>query len=389
VNGTNFSPEDRCLLLLTRGRLAPEVQEEARDLMAQTVSWPRIVRQARAHGVLPLVTRNLKGLEWSGVPDQIRVELDVAAAMNAARNGLLVRELTHVLGIFGRAGVPVVPLKGVALADRLYGDITRRVCSDIDVLVPRHAVPRAIAELRAVGYSPENELWARPSDVELFLGSDIEAAFRRRVHAASPLVDLHWDITRRWRTDSKAIEDLWAEASPTTLWEVSAYRLSPEWELLYLVVHAVRHRWGALKWLVDIHDYCSAHVVDWDRLGAKADRFGWGRALRMTLGLCRALLGTGVPDALAQEAPRWALAQLHGSDGKWKDSWIPARVLDRRADRLRYVFRLLLQPTILERRIIRLPAALSLLYYVLRPLRLATRWARPIAVSTVKAWRSS
>jgi hypothetical protein len=152
-------------------------------------------------------------------------------------------------------------------------------------------------------------------------------------------------------------------------------------------VHAVRHRWQALKWLVDIHDYCSSRDIDWDRLAAKADRFGWGRALRLTLGICRALFGTAVPGSLVLEAPRWALAQLQGSDAKWKDSWIPARVLDRRADRLRYVLRLLLRPTILERRVIRLPAPLSLIYYLLRPLRLATRWAWPMATSTLKGLR--
>jgi hypothetical protein len=223
--------------------------------------------------------------------------------------------------------------------------------------------------------------------MELFLDSDIETAFRRRGRVAAPLIDLHWDIARRWGTDGKAIDDLWTEASPVMLWGVSTYRLSPEWEVLYLAVHAVRHRWRDLKWLIDIHDYCSLQHVDWSRLGAKADRFGWGRALRLTLSICHALLGTAVPQTHMVAVPRWAFTQLHGSDGAWKDSLIPARVLDRRADRLRYVLRLLLLPTILERRAVRLPVGLSHFYRVLRPLRLATRWGTPIAASTLKAWR--
>jgi hypothetical protein len=63
-------------------------------------------------------------------------------------------------------------------------------------------------------------------------------------------------------------------------------------------------------------------------------------------------------------------------------------VLDRRVDRLGYLLRLLLQPTILERRAVRLPAALAVAYYPLRPLRLAARWTGPIAASAVKPWRS-
>jgi hypothetical protein len=245
-----------------------------------------------------------------------------------------------------------------------------------------------VSALRADGYFAEGELWATAGEKDLVLDSDIEAVFRRRDHAAAPVVDLHWDIARRWRGDSKALDDLWAETSRTTYWGVDAYRLSPEWELLYLATHAVRHRWRVLKWLVDIHDYASTRVIDWVRLAAKADGLGWGRALRLTLGFCRALFGTTIPEILALEAPRWALAQLHGRDMAWKDALIPARVLDRRLDRLGYLLRLLLRPTILERRAVGLPAALSRIYYLLRPLRLAARWAGPMAASALPPWRS-
>jgi len=380
---------DRELLLLLACRLGLEGQERVRGLLGRVESWPWLLFEASRHGVYPLVQRNLASVGDHRIPERVMGQLAAVCRRNVARNALLVRELTQVLGILDRAGVPAIPLKGVALADLLYHDITLRVCSDVDVLVPRHAVSAAVAVLRTEGYLPEDELWASSSEKELVLDSDIEAAFRRRVYEVAPLVDLHWDIARRWRADSKAIDDLWSETFRSTFWGVGAYRLSPEWELLYLAVHAVRHRWRALKWLVDIHDYSSTRSVDWDRLAAKADGLGWGRALRLSLGLCRALLGTAVPEALAPEAPPWVLAQLHGSGGEWKDSLIPARVLDRRADRLRYVFRLLLLPTIMERRVVRLPTALSVVYYLLRPLRLATRWGKPIAISTLRAWRSA
>jgi hypothetical protein len=383
-----FLPEEQLVLLLARGTLTPDGERAARSLLAQQLSWERILEHAGAHGVVPLLAKNLEALGFPGVPAAARAALKDLCARNAARSALLAHELSHVLEIFNQAEVPAVPLKGVALADRLYGDITLRASSDIDLLIPRHVVTRAGAVLRSAGYHSDDQLWPSPDEMELFLDSDIEAVFRRRDRTLAPALDLHWDIARRWRTDAKALDDLWAEVSRTTLWGVGAYRLSPEWEVLYLATHAVRHRWEALKWLVDIHDYCASNAVDWVRLAAKAERFGWGKALRMTLGLCRELLGTAVPAELARETPGWTFARHHRSDEKWKDSWIPARVLDRPADRVRYVLRLLLRPTVLERRAIRLPAAFSVIYYLLRPLRLAARWARPMTTSTLKAWRS-
>ena len=91
------------------------------------------------------------------------------------------------------------------------------------------------------------------------------------------------------------LDDLWAEARPQVFWGVEAWTLSPEWELLYLAVHAARHRWQGLKWLVDIHEVCTRAKFDWDTVTDKAHRFGLERALEVSLSVCRALFGTPSP----------------------------------------------------------------------------------------------
>jgi hypothetical protein len=58
----------------------------------------------------------------------------------------------------------------------------------------------------------------------------------------------------------------------------------------------------------------------------------------------------------------------------WRDALFPARLF-RGAARLGYLARVLLVPTLAERRLIRVPAALRGLYYALRPLRLIARGA--------------
>jgi hypothetical protein len=46
-------------------------------------------------------------------------------------------------------------LKGVALAQSLYGDVAARVCVDIDILAPPANVVQAIDLLLASGYRSE------------------------------------------------------------------------------------------------------------------------------------------------------------------------------------------------------------------------------------------
>jgi hypothetical protein len=299
--------------------------------------------------------------------------------MNAARNELLMRALVRALEAFDRAGVHALPLKGVALAHSLYGDATLRVCSDLDVLVPRGHVFRALEVLHETGYAHVHSRHHGPDDRHLLLESNIEEELAGSSGGLHHVLELHWDIAWRW-TRRDAMADLWAEARPQRLWGVNAYRLSEEWQLLYLAVHAARHRWHGLKWLVDIHEICSRADLDWPRVARTAERFGWSEVLALTLGVCRDLLDTRIPPGLrAVTPPPWLVlfpAPAAPAD-IWGDVFFVARLLRPRSEGYRYLMRLLFVPTLTDRRRIRLPLPLRGLYYLLRPLRLAGRWAMP------------
>ncbi len=368
---------ERLLLLLARGTFESEVWHRAHDLVGQDVGWPRLCQLSEAHGVAPLVARNLARLGAAGVPDEARAALEAARRVNAARNLLAARVLRRVLASLAQAGVPVIPLKGVALSESLYGDATLRVSSDIDILVPRKDMARAFAVLVGLGYDRadmEPEVGAQ--NLNLLLASNIEYAFLPPELPRCP-VELHWDIAWRWPRDAWAITDLWAEARPRPFGDVEAWALSPEWEILYLAVHAARHRWQGLKWLVDVHEICVRGEVNWAEARGKARRFGLDDVLRITVAACLALLETPIPaDIAVGSLPRWLslFPSAPGSLGIWREAVHPARLFARPSEKLLYLARVLLLPTLAERRLVRLPAALGMLYYPLRPLRLGGKW---------------
>jgi hypothetical protein len=168
------------------------------------------------------------------------------------------------------------------------------------------------------------------------------------------------------------VDHLWADARPGIVLGADAWALSPEWELLYLTLHAARHRWSALKWLVDIHEICVCGGLDWAGVQDRARRFGLERALHLTLGACRTLLGTPLPPALARHAPPRRLRVLRAAPvtiGGWQETLSAVRLFSRPTDQLRYLGRLL-RPTLAEWSLVRLPSRLRFLYYGLRPLRL-------------------
>ena len=67
----SFNTEESLCLLLARGRLTPDDQFRARELLSSPVDWPRVLERAYAHGVYPLVYSNLRELGFAGVPDAI------------------------------------------------------------------------------------------------------------------------------------------------------------------------------------------------------------------------------------------------------------------------------------------------------------------------------
>jgi hypothetical protein len=373
-----LSVECELLLLLSRVALGPALEARARELARAGPSWAAIAAMARAHGVYPLVHEHLSRGEIPGVAPAARAELADAQRRNAARNALFARELAGLLERFAAAGVSAIPLKGVALARSLYGDVSRRACSDLDVLVERGAVAEAFGLLHELGYErAEGEEPVSGDDLGLLLESNMEYGFAGPAPFRCP-VELHWDIAWRWPGAETAARALWAESRPAAFGDAPARALSPEWDLLYLAVHAARHRFGALKWLVDLHERCGRGDIDGDRARETAARLGWGRVLSIALGACRALLGTALPAGLSAAPPPAWLPLFPASaprTGMWRDAVYPARLFARPADKLRYLARVAFVPTLGERRSLRLPRALGFAHYGWRPVRLGGKGA--------------
>jgi len=241
-------------------------------------------------------------------------------------------------------------------------------------MVPPDRAVGAARVLTADGYEgfPPLDFFARH-----LVPASIEYCLSKR---GSPrcAVELHWRLLRGGASDRSATDDLWNEARPCTTLGAPAYSLTPEWELLFLSLHAATHGWVGLKWLVDIDQICSAQRIDWDRAKAKADALGLTPVVEHTLGACHKVFGTAVPKpfaagplpagvhlfpapASAFSALRGAMAYYHLLPGVWQ--------------KLRCLAEACFVPNLTDHDLILLPSSLSFLYCLVRPLRLTCTWA--------------
>jgi hypothetical protein len=179
---------------------------------------------------------------------------------------LLAPELARLLAVLDEAGIPAIPLKGVALAEALYGDPGLRVFSDIDILVPAKNFADAFRLFRSSGYRPEIMQPALLRVVARY-GKDCEffPDDAKRMYA----VELHCGLVWGGSLERLLLEEVWSEAERRKVCGVPAFALSADWELLYLGIHAARHGNTALKWLVDLDRLCSRGTIDWPTIQRK------------------------------------------------------------------------------------------------------------------------
>ena len=371
-------------MLLARDGSSPETESKG-ELLTASLDWDRVMQLIREHEILPLVYCNLKRLGFSGVPESARAELTSLFQRNALRNELLKEELTRALSQLADAQVPAIPLKGIPLAESLYGDAALRVCADIDILVPPQKFEAAFRALSTLGYQAG---FTQPQLVTLTARYGKDCGLMRQDSSIWYPLQLHAGLIWGGPTERSLSKEIWAEAHATTFHGAPAWALSREWELLYLTIHAARHGLSPLKFVVDIDRICRRQDVNWETVQQTAARLGWGQTVQSTLSACATLLETPIPPAVqATEVPKQpqsttvsgtrqkAIATLlpHTEPSSLqilKETLFSIGLLPSSWQKLRFIAARAFIPTTADCRLLRLPSSLFFLYYGWRPLRL-------------------
>ncbi|MCP3910677.1 MAG: nucleotidyltransferase family protein [Actinomycetia bacterium] len=96
--------------------------------------------------------RNLNRSE--SVPDDVRPAFEQMVAFTTHRGLVSAGALHKITESLADSGIPSLAMKGPALSAWLYGDWGRRVFVDLDLLVDREDVSRAMAVVESIGFGP-------------------------------------------------------------------------------------------------------------------------------------------------------------------------------------------------------------------------------------------
>jgi hypothetical protein len=294
---------------------------------------------------------------------------------------MLAGEMVTLSQRLERAGISVMTLKGAPLAVLAYGDLALRPQNDVDLLVHRHDVDRAIVELAAAGYEREHEL--APGQDAAF--RDVEYHHKLR-NAARSSVELHWGVIKRQfglRVDESS---WWAKTQRVRVGGAEVVTQSNEMMLVYLAIHGGKHEWPHLRWIGDIAVVARLAPMDWGVVRDVSASLGTLRMTRLALALAASITGAILPveaQALANGDPavqplvteiQRRLERGTEEPGFVESTAFQLALRERRRDRAAFVLLRAVTPNTSDLEVADLPAEWRGVYHVLRPLRLLRKW---------------
>jgi SAM-dependent methyltransferase len=339
--------------------------------------WSRLIELAKAQGVLALVARALKAGGWQGVPSDVVERLTAYRSALTARNLFLTRRLIQILDLLQRRGITALPYKGPLVAAYAYGDIGARPFTDLDLILSDTDVLVARRLLLAEGYRS----LAPRSDSDRSGGLPHGHALGLQSHDGRAVVELHWRVTA---SSPLRFEQLLPSTTPFSLLGAPVPCLSPEQLLLVLCMHGAKHAWERLEWVCSVAHLIARHPeIDWDRLAADARAVRTQRSVALGLALATRLAGAPVPASVMRTIGAHSVRPLAADIEAGLFQWPPSaeRPLKRYSlrfrarsleERVRYVLFLRL-PTERDRDFLTLPGRLSFLYFLVRPVRIASQ----------------
>src|SRR5262249_27858949 len=141
-------------LLLYCARSRPNARS-VRDLVSEGIDWQTLLQIAEHHCIRPMLLQTLKSVCWDAVPQKIQLELTLFSKANVQRNLRFTRELLQLVTLFQQNAIPIAAFKGPVLAHLVYGHISLREFSDLDVIVHQADLSKAEDILTARGYQAD------------------------------------------------------------------------------------------------------------------------------------------------------------------------------------------------------------------------------------------
>jgi hypothetical protein len=212
-------------------------------------------------------------------------------------NLLLIAQAERALDLLREAGVTPVLLKGLDLIHRVYRRFDERTLDDVDLLVARDQLRRALAALESGG-------WRVPPEPKR--SHYIRSSHHLGLSSPGPVTvefELHWNLAQelRFRVDVSGILE---RSKETEIGGRRVRRMDDHDLVAHLLLHHFTHYFDRrIKWAVDLRAIASQPGFSWDLVVERIR--SWDAAVVSGFALLhlRKLVPDWIPEAVVAALP--------------------------------------------------------------------------------------
>ena len=346
------------------------------------IDWQRLIGLAYEQRMLFLLHDRIVGhlQALPGYEDHVRL-LRKAQTDVVRRNLALSAETLRLVGALEARSIQALAFKGCILSAVVYHSLSARKDGDIDLLVRKEEVFRALEVLAECGYQPYRQRSAAEAAGHLEYDCEWEL-----FHSGKCIgLDLHWEFSSRnsGMPVPQFLDRVWSSPYRTIFCGRPILTFAADDLIFVLCIHAAKNQWQRLEWIHTLARLVDqSPSIDWKTLFGVAAACASERTLALGLAICTKLYAIKLPDeaarriradgqvdGLADRALRWL---LQGKSNSLSSSTLRKFNVDARkslSDKIRYLVYAAATPSAKDY-FVDLPAWLSWLYYFIRTGRL-------------------
>jgi hypothetical protein len=250
------------------------------------IDWNEFVALTIHHRTFCTLYKKVNHAHKTFIPDFVVQKLGNLYKSNIFKMLQLSAEMDNVNKKLKEQEIKFLLLKGPALAKELYGDISLRTSSDLDILIP-------IEKLCEVEQLLQNEGYLKDDYIRSILND-----WKWRHHHVTyfhPIkkvkLEIHWRLNPGPASEP-SFNELWERKKVSELTHSPLYLLGSEDLFLFLASHGARHGWSRLRWLLDIHQIIVKSDFTFEKLSRISKEHGNSHLLGQSVILASELLST-------------------------------------------------------------------------------------------------
>jgi hypothetical protein len=215
-------------------------------------------------------------------------------------------ELRRLASEFARHKVEFLLLKGVVLGVLAYPDSSTRSVTDLDILVRKESLDKALHCVYAAGFRcPER--YANPENLTACALPGEQISLPLEKPGTRALIEIHTQMESAEPWFRVPTSQVWERSEEVNLNGLIARTPNRHEFLFHLILHLARgHLFSlGLRPLLDVHLWIQVQSgnLDWPWIASECLRRGYTEWAHLTLRLVRDLLGTNVPASFFKSVP--------------------------------------------------------------------------------------